>query len=267
MCITTFDRTSTLALNTTQNSFNQIVPMNHKTVDIDNRSSDYETPQQRTNTNSCPISIMMAKTTTEKDGKKGILRVKTVEDSLKYDLLSKYDVSFTGKNRPRSSESTISSSSFTCLSSLTFETASSNSYTSRSNEKERRSVSFSDITIREYNGTVGDNPSCSKGAPISLHWSYKAKHISCSVDLYEKSKENIPPRTREEMILPMSMRHSLLREEWNVSTSEILRVIKENKIIQEQRYKSSIQSDRRVRAKSLIANAKCSLRRLVSKGT
>lgn len=31
---------------------------------------------------------------------------------------------------------------------------------------ERRSVQFKDIEIREYNVTIGDNPSCRKGCPV-----------------------------------------------------------------------------------------------------
>jgi hypothetical protein len=43
-------------------------------------------------------------------------------------------------------------------------------YGSESNDQDihlKRSVSFSEIQIREYNRTLGDNPSCSSGPPIS----------------------------------------------------------------------------------------------------
>jgi hypothetical protein len=65
----------------------------------------------------------------------------------------------------------------------------------------------------------------------------------------------------------MTIRCSSLKGEWKVSTSEIIHIIIGNKIIQEHRHESGIQSDRRVGAESLIANTKCSLQRLVVKGT
>ncbi len=113
--------------------------------------------------------------------------------------------------------------------------------------------------------TIGDNPSCSSGAPVSLHWSYDPEAIVCSIDDYEKSKEEMPPRSRAQMLIPMHIRHSKLKEEWCVSTSEILRAIKENKFIQEQRYKSSMQKDASVRAEAMFQNVKCSVRRLIAK--
>lgn len=36
-----------------------------------------------------------------------------------------------------------------------------------SDSGERRGIKFKDIIIREYGRTVGDNPSCSSGPPIS----------------------------------------------------------------------------------------------------
>lgn len=36
-----------------------------------------------------------------------------------------------------------------------------------SDSEERRSIQFKDLIIREYARTVGDNPSCSSGPPIS----------------------------------------------------------------------------------------------------
>ena len=129
--------------------------------------------------------------------------------------------------------------------------------------RNKRKVSFSYITIREYNMTIGDNPSCSRGAPISLNWTYNSDHKVCTIDSYEKSREYNPPRKRAEMLIPMTIRHSKLKEEWNVSTSEILRIIQENKIIQAQRHKSTMQKDSRIKAEAMLENAKNSMRRLV----
>eukprot|EP00551_Chaetoceros_affinis_P003918 CAMPEP_0203642498 /NCGR_PEP_ID=MMETSP0088-20131115/7873_1 /ASSEMBLY_ACC=CAM_ASM_001087 /TAXON_ID=426623 /ORGANISM="Chaetoceros affinis, Strain CCMP159" /LENGTH=115 /DNA_ID=CAMNT_0050498339 /DNA_START=329 /DNA_END=676 /DNA_ORIENTATION=- len=113
--------------------------------------------------------------------------------------------------------------------------------------------------------TIGDNPSCSSGAPVSLNWSYNPDPIICSLEDYEISKVDFPRRSRSEMLIPLDIRHKKLKEEWCVSTSEILRAIKENKMIQEQRYKSSMQRDASVRAQAMFQNVKCSVRKLMVK--
>ena len=45
--------------------------------------------------------------------------------------------------------------------------------TSSSNRSLNRNVSFNNLSIREYNVEIGDNPSCSCGVPISLGWDYE----------------------------------------------------------------------------------------------
>jgi BRCT domain type II-containing protein len=45
--------------------------------------------------------------------------------------------------------------------------------TSASNRSLNRNVSFTNLSIREYNVELGDNPSCSFGVPISLGWDYE----------------------------------------------------------------------------------------------
>merc|ERR1711907_760364 len=50
--------------------------------------------------------------------------------------------------------------------------------------KHRRSVSFSNVQVREYDLCLGDNPSVTQGAPVSLDWSYKTE-ASYQLDEYE----------------------------------------------------------------------------------
>ncbi|KAI2498830.1 hypothetical protein MHU86_15683 [Fragilaria crotonensis] len=45
--------------------------------------------------------------------------------------------------------------------------------TSASSRSLNRNVSFTNLSIREYNVELGDNPSCSCGVPISLGWDYE----------------------------------------------------------------------------------------------
>jgi hypothetical protein len=47
-----------------------------------------------------------------------------------------------------------------------------------------KSVSFSQIHIRDYDQTIGDNPSCAAGTPLSLDWDYIEKE-SLGLDQYE----------------------------------------------------------------------------------
>ncbi len=130
----------------------------------------------------------------------------------------------------------------------------------------RRSLSFSTIEIRSYNQTIGDNPSCSKGAPISLHWSYDPQHQTYSLDKYDQYRQSNPPRTRSQMIIPMEIRHDALKNEWGASTRDILQIVKENKDIQTSRHKAAMQSDRRIKSEVLLENAKNSVRRFTSLG-
>merc|ERR1712113_295839 len=55
---------------------------------------------------------------------------------------------------------------------------------SNGNKQHRRSVSFSNVQVREYDLCLGDNPSVSTGAPVSLDWSYKSE-ASYPLDEYE----------------------------------------------------------------------------------
>lgn len=50
--------------------------------------------------------------------------------------------------------------------------ASTPSFSTTSQRPSRRSVAFDKIGIREHRVTLGDNPSCSYGTPISLDWDY-----------------------------------------------------------------------------------------------
>jgi len=54
----------------------------------------------------------------------------------------------------------------------------------------RARVSFDTIAIREYDQTIGDNPSVSYGPPISLDWSYSSE-INVDLEDYETDR---PPR-------------------------------------------------------------------------
>lgn len=80
------------------------------------------------------------------------------------------------------------------------------------------SVRFQNITIREYNRTVGDNPACTSGCPMSIGWSVLSE-ISIPVDDYEKARP--PRRERLQMQIPKDVREDMLMREWDMSYASI----------------------------------------------
>ena len=73
---------------------------------------------------------------------------------------------------------------------------------------EHRRCSFSTISVREYDQTVGDHPSCQEGAPITLGWKY-AEQESISLDEFEKTREP-QRRGRSDLILGVAERRRML---------------------------------------------------------
>lgn len=95
----------------------------------------------------------------------------------------------------------------------------------------RRCV-FSCIDIREHERVAGDNPCVTKGVPLSIGWGYY-QHSSIKLEEYEFNRG--PPRDKIEMMVPPSIRHQILRDEFGVSTSDINASIKEANITKKQR--------------------------------
>eukprot|EP01083_Nonionella_stella_P096993 272667_1 len=91
-------------------------------------------------------------------------------------------------------------------------------------EEKATHVSFTDVMVREYDVTVGDNPSCSFGPPISLGWSFKSE--SCvSLEEYE-SKHEQHRRTSKELIIDSACRNGILTEQAGISQKEIEHAMK-----------------------------------------
>ena len=66
-----------------------------------------------------------------------------------------------------------------------------------SNNNLKKKVSFSNICVREYNVTLGDNPSVSSGAPLTLGWNF-CEHKPIRLDdndLARKRRKAKCPRT------------------------------------------------------------------------
>ena len=100
-------------------------------------------------------------------------------------------------------------------------------------------VSFQAVQIREYNRTIGDNPSCMVGIPVSLDWSHSSES-KLSLNDYEKLKGM--KRSRSMMRMPSKVRESLLKNNLGYSDEELAQTKKEIKQIQRSRSLADITS-------------------------
>ena len=58
-------------------------------------------------------------------------------------------------------------------------------HTSIKKTRNKKSVTFDSINIREYDVILGDNPACSDGPPLSLDWTF-TESTSSTIDDYEE---------------------------------------------------------------------------------
>jgi hypothetical protein len=78
---------------------------------------------------------------------------------------------------------------------------------SQQSHQRRKSVSFSNLEIRNYEQVIGDHPCCKIGCPLSLGWDYSES--SCvSLDQYEESRA--PRRPRGELLTTCEERRDIL---------------------------------------------------------
>lgn len=95
----------------------------------------------------------------------------------------------------------------------------------------RRRVSFGSVKTREFSRTVGDNPACRDGPPLSLGWAYSDDTCEeISVDAHQLKRVWRQSAEGQHMCLyPMSVteRRSLLHWEWSVSKEEMKAAEKE----------------------------------------
>lgn len=93
-------------------------------------------------------------------------------------------------------------------------------------------ISFRNIEVREYSRAIGDNPSVSAGAPMSIGWEYNDPDV-LSVDEYESTRP--PRRAHHEMVVPRSVRQDLLMNEWGYSRSQLASAVRDSNRTKTQR--------------------------------
>ena len=96
----------------------------------------------------------------------------------------------------------------------------------------KRTISFSNVHIREHERIAGDNPCVTSGVPLSIGWG-SVQHPPIDLDRYEKSKG--PSRDKIEMMVPAAIRKEMLRDEFGVSIKELNAAIKDVNITKRNR--------------------------------
>jgi hypothetical protein len=69
-------------------------------------------------------------------------------------------------------------------------------------------VSFDCVNVRSYPIVLGDNPSVSKGAPISIDWQHFRQDNS-DIDKYEEARQ-VARRSKTQMRIPYDVRYDIL---------------------------------------------------------
>lgn len=79
----------------------------------------------------------------------------------------------------------------------------------RSSTSSSSLISFDKVQIRSYDIIITDNPSTSCGPPVGLGWTHSDTEECYDIDNYEDSRG--PPRSKDELTMPSSVRYEMLR--------------------------------------------------------
>lgn len=113
------------------------------------------------------------------------------------------------------------------------------------------SVKFDKITVREYNVTIGDNPSCIGGAPMSIDWRY-SEEATLEVDDFERTRSS-KRRSKEDLYIPLDKRHEILSMS-NCPFTKIVMASLEASKIQESRARARRRYRRQQAVRQTIGN-------------
>ena len=133
--------------------------------------------------------------------------------------------------------------------------SSDHSASSSCSSSSSNSVRFRNVQIREYGIVLGDNPSCSRGPPVSLGWDYDQDgEQDVLLDVYEKWRIG-QRRSMYEMKLPADVRFDMLRE-WDVQTKDMKTTELKLKEIRSQRLRTLVQVQRKETMKQFTQKLK-----------
>ncbi|KAL3816427.1 hypothetical protein ACHAXA_007363 [Cyclostephanos tholiformis] len=103
-----------------------------------------------------------------------------------------------------------------------------------STESSTSSVSFRSVEVREYDRTVGDNPSCGSGPPLSLDWGYSEEYEG-SLDEYELLRSNERSSHWSNLRVCKHRRRNILAYQWGHSMEELEEARRSTRKMQRQR--------------------------------
>jgi len=116
------------------------------------------------------------------------------------------------------------------------DSASLSSMTSLSNVSTQNfEVKFEDVTVREYFMIPGDNPSVSRGPPVTIEWFHNCEEIH-DIEYYEKYRQDVR-RRQDQMKMPPHVREDLLLNN-GYTFLDLREYTKQATIIRRQRYRT-----------------------------
>lgn len=124
----------------------------------------------------------------------------------------------------------------------------------------QRNVSFSNLEIRVYKMTLGDNPACSEGPPMTLDWEYQNESAVFDVDGYESTRG--PRRQKREMCMSPNLRWWRLMRENGFSSTQIQKAVADAQKAQKMRQKTRKQIKPAAKVEAALGSAKRKVSRL-----
>ena len=115
----------------------------------------------------------------------------------------------------------------------------------------KRPVSFDAVTIRTYNLTLGDHPSCTKGPALSLSWEYE-QYKKIPIDIFEEFREGKRGQSKHEMYISSQIRKDFVKRLYNVTEEEVLKRQNEMDEIKKQRLKTRAQMKKKDRRRKKL---------------
>ena len=115
---------------------------------------------------------------------------------------------------------------------------------------DRKSVTFHEVHIREYNLIVSDHPCCSAdGPPIGIGWDY-LQQTPLTIALFERNRLGKRRISLKDLMIPGKRRTAILKD-WNIPLGEIRDAEEECDRIQIERYetKKLVTKERRIQSK------------------